>query len=208
MQQSRSFKNIVSEPARRAFDIFVSLAGLIALSPLFLLLAVIIKIDSPGPVFYRATRVGLNGKEFRLYKFRSMVADAGKLGPGITASGDTRVTSVGRLLRKTKIDELPQLINVLKGEMCLVGPRPEDPRYVMLYSPDQKRILRVCPGLTSPASLTFRNEEQMLAGADWEARYIHDVMPSKIEIDIQYFDNRTFIGDLLLVVKTVVAMFR
>jgi len=121
--------------ARRALDVAASLAGLILLSPLFLLIAARIKLDSPGPVFYRAQRVGRGGVLFRLYKFRSMVAGADKRGPGITAAGDDRVTRVGRFLRRTKLDELPQLINVLTGDMSLVGPRPEDPRYVALCTP-------------------------------------------------------------------------
>ena len=123
---------------------------------------------------------------FRLYKFRRMVSDADKQGPGITATGDSRITRVGRFLRRTKIDELPQLINVLSGDMSLVGPRPEDPRYVTLYTPEQRRVLAVRPGITSAASLAYRHEEQLLAGADWETVYREEVLPAKLAIDLEY----------------------
>lgn len=197
-----------ADATRRLIDATAALAGLIVLSSLFLALAVAIKLDSPGPVFYKARRVGRGGQEFRLYKFRSMVIDADRLGPGITAVGDQRVTKVGRFLRRTKLDELPQLINVLKGDMSLVGPRPEDPRYVALYTPEQRAVLAARPGITSAASLTYRHEEQLLSGPDWEAIYCTEVMPAKLAIDLEYLSRRTLASDLGLVLQTILAMFR
>ena len=197
---------MAADPVRRTLDFAASWAGLVVLSPLFLLLAVWIKRDSPGPVFYRATRVGKDGKLFRLYKFRSMVAGADRQGPGITASGDARVTRAGRFLRRTKLDELPQLINVMQGDMSLVGPRPEDPRYVALYTPEQRQVLAVRPGITSAASLTFRHEEELLAGANWETVYRTQVLPDKLAIDLAYLAQRTLWSDLVLILRTIGSM--
>ncbi len=191
----------------RAIDILAAFIGLVVLSPLFSAIAIAIKLDSPGPVFYRAQRVGKDGRLFRLYKFRSMVADADRRGPGITATGDTRITPVGRFLRRTKLDELPQLINVLRGEMSLVGPRPEDPRYVALYTPEQRRVLAVRPGITSAASLVYRHEEQLLAGEDWETVYRTKVLPDKLAIDLAYLERRTLASDLKLILRTIAAVF-
>lgn len=190
---------------KRGFDILASGTGLIILSPLLVGIALAVRADTPGPVLYRARRVGRYGKEFTLYKFRSMVADADRHGPGITAAGDSRVTEVGRFLRRTKLDELPQLINVLRGDMSLVGPRPEDPRYVALYTPEQRRILELRPGITSMASLTYRNEEQMLSGEDWELVYIEQVMPAKLAIDLEYAKRATLWQDIMLILRTVLA---
>jgi lipopolysaccharide/colanic/teichoic acid biosynthesis glycosyltransferase len=126
---------------KRGFDVVASGVGLVVLSPLFFVITIAVRLNSRGPVFYRARRVGRHGKEFLLYKFRSMITDADQIGPGITSAQDNRITSVGRFLRRTKLDELPQLINVVRGEMSLVGPRPEDPRYVELYTPEQREVL-------------------------------------------------------------------
>lgn len=194
--------------SKRIFDLLVSALGLIILSPIFALIALLIRLTSPGPVFYRARRVGQGGREFTLYKFRSMVADADRRGPGITAAGDPRVTSIGRVLRRTKLDELPQLWNVLRGDMSLVGPRPEDPRYVALYTPAQRRVLDVRPGITSLASIEYRNEEAVLHGPDWEQRYIHEVMPAKLAIDLRYVQRATLFTDLLIILRTLLALFR
>lgn len=203
-----SWRLSADEAARRLLDVVAAAAGLILLSPLLLALALAIKLDSSGPVFYSARRVGRYGREFRLYKFRSMVADADRHGPAITAAGDRRITRVGRFLRRTKLDELPQLINVLKGEMSLVGPRPEDPRYVALYTSEQRQVLEARPGITSAASLAFRHEEQLLAGPDWETRYREHVLPTKLTIDLDYLAQRTLASDLRLVMQTILAMFR
>lgn len=199
---------MVADHVRRLLDIAVSVTGLIVLSPLFLLIGLWIKADSPGPVFYRATRAGKDGEPFRLYKFRSMTSGADRQGPGITAAGDSRVTRAGRFLRRTKLDELPQLINVLRGEMSLVGPRPEDPRYVALYTPKQRRVLAVRPGITSAASLVYRHEEALLAGADWETVYRTRVLPDKLAIDIAYLARRTLVSDLKLIFSTIAAVFK
>jgi len=193
---------------KRIFDLLASALGLIILSPIFALIALLIRLTSPGPVFYRARRVGQGGREFTLYKFRSMVADADRRGPGITAAGDPRVTSIGRVLRRTKLDELPQLWNVLRGDMSLVGPRPEDPRYVALYTPEQRRVLDVRPGITSLASIEYRNEEAVLHGPDWEQHYIHEVMPAKLAIDLRYVQRATLFTDLLIILRTLLALFR
>lgn len=199
---------MASNWVRRLVDILVAGGGLLLLSPFFVLVALGIKLNSPGPVFYRAQRVGKDGNLFRLFKFRSMVSGADKHGPGITVSGDARITSVGRFLRRTKIDELPQLLNVLLGDMSLVGPRPEDPRYVAQYTLEQRQALRVRPGITSAASLAYRHEEKMLAGADWEVAYRTQVLPAKLAIDLDYLAHRTLLSDLRLIFDTILAMFR
>jgi len=192
----------------RFVDLLASALGLIILSPLFLTVSLLIKITSSGPVFYWGSRVGKGGKPFRLYKFRTMIADADKQGPGITAAGDSRITWIGRWLRDYKIDEIPQLINVLKGDMSLVGPRPEDPRYIAQYTPDQRQLLNVRPGITSAASLAYRNEEQILSGQDWETVYRTKILPAKLAIDLDYLSGRTFGSDLILILRTIAAMFR
>ncbi len=192
--------------AKRIFDVLVAGFGLICLSPLFLVVAVLIKVSSPGPVFYQAERVGKDGKTFRLYKFRSMVVDAAKVGPGITRAGDLRVTLAGRWLRRMKLDELPQLINVVRGEMSLVGPRPEDPRYVAYYTPEQRQVLTVLPGITSVASVRYRHEEMLLTGNDWENTYRQIVMPAKLQIELDYLRRRTLWSDLLIIGQTMQAL--
>jgi lipopolysaccharide/colanic/teichoic acid biosynthesis glycosyltransferase len=193
---------------KRAIDIVFSAGGLIILSPLLLILAAAVAFTSPGGVFYRANRVGRGGVPFKLYKFRSMVADADKRGPAVTVAGDRRVTPVGKFLRKTKLDELPQLLNVLKGDMSLVGPRPEDPRYVALYTPEQRAVLNVRPGITSLASVTYRDEESLLTGADWEKLYIETIMPAKIAIDLAYVARATPLEDVKIILRTVGAILR
>ena len=192
---------------KRLFDFSSALIGLIILTPLFLITSLIIKLTSTGPVFHRGERVGLNGRLFNLYKFRTMVVNAATVGPGITAQNDPRVTGFGRFLRATKIDELPQLINVLTGDMSLVGPRPEDPRYVAQYTPEQKRILSVRPGITSAASLSFRKEEQMLSGQNWEKMYCTEVLPAKLKMDLAYFSHRTLWSDIFLIIRTILSIF-
>ena len=194
--------------AKRIFDFIMAGIGLLVLSPLFLVLALLIKTTSPGPVFHRAERMGKNGDLFRLYKFRSMAANAAQVGAGITCAGDCRITPVGRVLRRCKLDELPQLINVLKGEMSLVGPRPEDPRYVARYTPEQRRVLSVRPGITSAASVHYRNEETILAGPQWEQQYLTVVLPDKLRLDLDYLDHRTFWSDIGIIRQTMAALFR
>jgi len=194
--------------AKRTFDVIVSGVAIIALSPLLLVIALLVRFTSRGPVLYRATRSGRNGALFKLYKFRSMVANADKLGPGITAAGDRRITRVGRILRRTKLDELPQLFNVLRGDMSIVGPRPEDPRYVALYTAEQRRVLQFRPGITSLASIRYRNEAEALKTQDWETVYIQQVMPEKLAIDLEYASRATLRLDLLIIARTLLALFR
>jgi len=191
---------------KRAFDVLVSAVALIVLSPLLILLAGAVRLTSRGTALYRARRVGRNGQSFELFKFRSMVADADKHGPGITTRADARITPLGRVLRRSKLDELPQLLNVLRGEMSFVGPRPEDPRYVALYTPEQRRILSVRPGITSLASLEYRHEEELLVGDQWEQQYIHTIMPAKLAIDLRYTDHASLLQDLSIITRTVLSL--
>lgn len=193
---------------KRTFDVLASGVGLIALLPLFLILGVLIRIDSHGPTFYRANRVGKGGQSFKLFKFRTMVVNADKMGPGITTASDPRITKMGRFLRRSKLDELPQLINVFKGDMSVVGPRPEDPRYVALYNAEQREVLNVKPGITSPASFAFRNEEEMLQGQDWENLYINEIMPEKLAIDLDYSKHSSLLLDLQIVCRTGLAILK
>lgn len=193
--------------ASRLLDIVFAVTGLVLLAPVIFAVAVAVVRTSPGPAIHRARRVGVDGELFTLYKFRSMSLDAATTGPGVTASDDRRITSVGGFLRHRKLDELPQLWNVLRGDMAIVGPRPEDPRYVETYTPDERQILAFRPGITSPASVKFRREESLLAGGtDLEQRY-RTVMSEKIRIDLDYFSRRTILGDLGWIVRTLGAVF-
>ena len=194
----------------RCLDLLGTGFGLVLLSLLLLGLALAVRLSSPGPALFRSTRVGRNGRPFTLYKFRSMVVDAPSTGPRITAADDPRVTRLGAFLRDYKLDELPQLLNVLKGDMSLVGPRPEDPEYVALYSQEQKAVLDARPGLTGPASLHYRNESAHLAGDDWHNRYVDEIMPAKLLLDLEYLSRRTLMSDLGVIMCTVwrIAGFR
>ena len=188
---------------KRLFDIVASGVGLVVLSPLFAVLAVWIKADSRGPVFYRQTRVGRNNKDFRLYKFRSMRPDSDKLGLITVGGRDPRVTRSGYYIRKYKLDELPQLINVFVGDMSLVGPRPEVRKYVDMYTAEQLHVLDVRPGITSLASIRYRNENDVLAASDDPERcYIERVMPDKIEIDLEYVARAGLWSDIKLIFTT------
>ncbi len=191
---------------KRLFDFTSSLLGLFFFSPLFLLIAFIIALSSKGGVFYKQKRVGKGGKDFILYKFRTMVANAdtkGLLSVGIKGK-DPRVTPFGYLLRKYKIDELAQLINVVKGDMSLVGPRPEVRKYVDLYTQEQSEILRVRPGITDIASIKFRNENDLLAkNPNSEEYYINEIMPQKLSLSIEYLKTRTFCSDIKIIFKTI-----
>jgi lipopolysaccharide/colanic/teichoic acid biosynthesis glycosyltransferase len=202
-----SLKNTsVNLAVKRTMDVVCSSLGLVILSPIFLFIAIIIKLDTSGPIFYNAVRVGQQGKLFHIHKFRTMVLNADKMGSGLTGAGDRRVTRLGRLLRKTKLDELPQLINVLFGTMSLVGPRPEDPRYVALYSDEQRRVLEARPGITSLASVCYRHEEQLLSGSDLEQYYIATVMPAKLQYDLYYIDHGGVWEDLKVIYLTFIAL--
>ena len=188
---------------KRLFDIVASGLGLICLSPLFVVLAVWIKCDSRGPVFYRQVRVGKGNRDFRLFKFRSMRPDSDRLGLITVGGHDPRVTRSGYYIRRYKLDEFPQLINVFKGDMSLVGPRPEVRKYVDMYTPEQMRVLSVRPGITSLASIRYRNENEILAKADDPDRcYIEKVMPDKLAIDLEYVDRATLWNDIRLIFST------
>lgn len=188
---------------KRLFDIVSSGLGLVALSPLFLVLGIWIKLDSTGPIFYRQVRVGKNNKDFKLFKFRSMRPDSDKLGLITVGGRDPRVTRSGYYIRKYKLDEFPQLINVFKGDMSLVGPRPEVRKYVDMYTPEQMKVLNVRPGITSLASIRYRNENEILAAAeDPDKCYIEQVMPDKLAIDLEYVDKANLWNDIKLIFST------
>lgn len=189
---------------KRLFDVLAAVLGLILLGPLFLVVAAAIAVEDGAPVFFRQQRVGRAGRPFQLWKFRTMRVDAERIGGQLTVGHDPRITRVGRWLRRTKIDELPQLINVLRGEMSLVGPRPEVPRYVAMYSPEQRAVLDELPGITDPASLRYYDESAVLATAtDPERHYISHVMPEKIRLNLEYAAQATPLTDLLIVLSTL-----
>jgi len=195
---------------KRLFDIFFSFLGLILLLPLFLIIAVLVKIFSPGPVFYKSVRVGKNGKLFKMYKFRTMVVEADKTGGPSTAADDPRLTKIGKFLKKFQLDELPQLVNVLKGDMSLVGPRPEVPLYVDMMTKEEKNvILSVRPGMTDLASLWNFHEGEILKGAsDPEKVYMEKIRPKKIRLQIKYVKERNFLMDLKIILKTIFKIFK
>ncbi len=187
----------------RAFDFVSALLGLTLWSPFFLLFAIIIKIDSHGGVYYLQKRVGKNNEDFLLYKFRSMYSDADKKGQLTIGNNDSRITRVGQFLRKYKIDELPQLINVLKGDMSLVGPRPEVRKYVDLYNPVQLKVLTVRPGITDYASIEFSNENEILQNqAHPEQYYIDFIMPRKLDLNLEYIAERSLFSNIKIIFKT------
>lgn len=192
---------------KRMFDLLVSFCGLLLLWPVLLVSAVLIKLTSPGPALYRQQRMGLNFQPFDILKFRTMVVDAHKLGGQITAGRDPRITSVGHFLRKTKIDELPQLINVFKGEMSFVGPRPEVPRYVEMFRDDYAELLKVRPGITDIASLKYRHESELLGESENpETTYTQVILPDKIALAKEYIRRSSILFDLQLIFKTVLRM--
>ena len=193
--------------SKRAFDVTLSIVGLALLWPLLLVIAALVKSDG-GPVFFRQERVGRFGRPFRIWKFRTMVVDAERMGLQITAAGDPRITRVGDWLRQTKLDELPQLFNVLAGQMSFVGPRPEVPRYVALYDAEQMRVLELTPGITDPASLRYFDESHLLAGVDDpESAYVHDIMPAKIRVNLTYAEHATHRDDLRMLFRTAAHIF-
>lgn len=189
---------------KRLFDIILSAIILILCLPLFLLGCFLAKIQSFGPVFYKAKRVGQNGQIFEMYKLRTMVENADKIGIGLTTHKDERVTRIGRLLRFTKLDELPNFINVIKGDMSLAGPRPESPTYVEFYSDEQRKVLLVRPGITGPSQIVNRNEEVKLAEqTDPEQYYITELMPKKLALDLHYVATQSFLSDIRWILKTL-----
>ncbi|HRA98945.1 MAG TPA: sugar transferase [Ignavibacteria bacterium] len=192
---------------KRLFDIIFSLIGLVFLAPFLILITIIIKADSKGPVFYIQKRVGKGNKDFRLFKFRSMRIDSDISGLLTVGNKDPRITSSGYYLRKYKLDEIPQLYNVLKGEMSFVGPRPEVRKYVELYNEDQMKVLEVKPGITDLASIKYRNENELLADSDDpEGLYTNEIMPDKIEINLEYISDRSLLKDIRIIIKTLKAV--
>ena len=194
---------------KRTIDIVVSLIGLICLLPLLLLVTVVIKLDSTGPVFFRQTRMGMRFRPFQILKFRTMVQDSSTKGHSITVGDDPRITRVGRFLRKTKIDELPQLINVFKGEMTFVGPRPEVPQYVELFRQDYEEILKIRPGITDLASIKYRNEAALLGQSkNPEEEYVTRVLPDKISLGREYVRCSSLAFDLRLIFRTFLKLIQ
>ncbi len=194
---------------KRVFDIFFSFFALILVFPLLVIIALLVKLDSPGPVFYRGKRVGKDGRIFRIFKFRTMVPDAEEIGGPSTPADDPRLTKVGRFLKKYQLDELPQLINVIKGEMSLVGPRPEVPFYVNMMTEEEKKvILSVRPGMTDWASLWNFHEGEILKGSsDPEKTYMEKIRPKKIQLQIKYVKERSFWKDIKIILKTILKIF-
>lgn len=193
---------------KRLFDIFFSFFLLLILSPLFLTISLLIVLDSRGPVFYKQIRIGKNNKKFRLYKFRTMRTNADKHGLLTVGKKDPRVTHTGYFLRKYKLDELPQLINILKGHMSFVGPRPEVEKYVKLYNEEQIKVLSVKPGLTDIASIKYINESEILGKSDNpEKTYIEEIMPAKLELNLDYIQKQNLGFDIILILKTIRKVF-
>ena len=214
MEESINYVEILKKKkavlaVKRFFDIMASFFGLMFLLLPFCIVAIIIKCTSEGPVFYKQVRVGKDGKEFKIFKFRTMVVDADKKGLQITTKNDNRVTKIGAILRKTKLDELPQLINVLIGDMSFVGPRPEVPKYVALYNEEQRNVLLVRPGITELSSILFRDENEMLDAAENpEKVYIEEIMPKKISYNLEYLTKIGPFYDLKLIFRTIGIMFK
>lgn len=192
---------------KRIFDVVVSAVMLVLLSPLFLLLAIAIKIDSPGPVFYRQVRVTQYGREFRIFKFRSMVANADQMGTQVTVGNDSRITRMGKLVRKCRLDEICQLIDILRGTMTFVGTRPEVPKYVACYTPEMMATLLLPAGVTSEASIRYKDEDELLeAATDVDAVYVEKILPDKMRYNLQAIRNFSFWADIRTMFRTVLAV--
>ncbi len=197
------------EMVKRMFDIIFSVFGLILFSPVLIGISIVIKKEDRGPVFYRGIRVGRYGKPFRIFKFRTMVVDAEKIGASSTAEDDPRITKIGKWIRKYKLDELPQLLNVLKGEMSFVGPRPQVPWAVELYNEKEKRILDVRPGITDYASIKFRNEAEILKNSkDPDKTYLEKIAPEKLKLSLKYLENMSLWSDIKIIFTTIRAVFQ
>ncbi len=194
----------MSALVKRLLDIVGSGALLLFLFPLFVVIAALIKLDSPGPAFFRQRRLGGKGRPFEICKFRTMIFKPNDNGPKITIKRDPRLTRIGRILRRYDLDELPTLINVLKGDMSIVGPRPEVPEFLPYYTEEQKHLFSVKPGLTDPGTLTFRHEAELLAGENAEETYIREILPRKLAISLEYTKRQGFVFDVTIIFKTLV----
>ncbi len=193
--------------SKRFFDLFWSVVGLAVLAPLLVVIAVVIRLDSQGPVLFRQQRIGRDGREFPLFKFRTMTHGADMKGALLTIAGDPRITYVGRFLRETKMDEIPQLFNVLLGHMSFVGPRPEVPKYVYLYTPEQRKVLRLVPGITDPASIKFSRENELLSlSTDPEGLYVSSIMSEKIKLNLEYARSATVWTDVKVILDTIIRL--
>lgn len=193
---------------KKVFDFFVSFASLLVLSPILIIISVLIKLDSRGPVFYRGVRAGIKGQPFKIYKFRTMVIDAEKKGGPSTADDDARITRIGKILRKVKLDELPQLLNILEGDMSFVGPRPEVYFYVNMYNEEEKNILSVKPGITDRASIWNSDEGSILKGStDPEKTYMEKIRPTKLKLQLEYVKSNSFWSDMGIIFKTMNEIF-
>jgi lipopolysaccharide/colanic/teichoic acid biosynthesis glycosyltransferase len=192
----------------RALDVLVAVTGLVLFAPVMIVVAVLVRVQSGGPAVYGADRVGRGGHVFRMFKFRTMIPEADRQGPLVTAGDDRRITPLGRYLRRTKLDELPSLWNVLVGDMSVVGPRPENSKSAALYNDAQRRVWSVRPGLTSPATMKYRNEETLLAGVpDLDAAYF-DIMQDKLRLELDYLDRRTVLTDVAVLLQTIRNLLR
>ena len=201
--------NFYSQTGKRWFDATCALGGLVILAPFLFLVALMVRLTSPGPALFRQARTGQFGRPFRIFKFRTMRADAALSGSFLTAKGDPRITAIGKWMRKAKVDELPQLINVLVGDMSLVGPRPEVPVYTANYTERQRRVLCVKPGISGPSANAYIGEEELLARqVDKEAFYLATVLPAKLEIDLSYCEKIAFAEDLRLIWTTLMKVIR
>jgi lipopolysaccharide/colanic/teichoic acid biosynthesis glycosyltransferase len=196
--------------ARRVVDVLAAAVGLVASSPLLAAIGLAVRLDSPGPALFKQARVGVGGAPFLMYKFRTMVVDAASTGPAVSGNADPRVTRVGALLRKTKLDELPQLVNVLRGDMTLIGPRAEVAEYVAHYSPEELQTLQVRPGLTGPGGIWFTVSQaaELDASADPEKVYITQQLPEKLALDLEYLRHRTLWADVKVLLRTFTISFR
>lgn len=194
---------------KRLFDILTSAIVLLVLLPVWLIIALLVAVESPGGIFYKQVRVGKGNRDFYLYKFRTMRVGSDKKGLLTVGERDNRITRIGYFLRKYKIDEFPQLLNIIKGDMSIVGPRPEVRKYVDLYTPEQMKVLTVRPGLTDYASIKYVNENEVLAASDNpEQTYIDEVMPAKLELNLQYIANQSLTEDIRLIFRTFMAIFK
>ncbi len=204
MQTVRKEDHTFYHFSKRVLDLFISIAGLMIFAPLILIVCFIILVDDFGPVLYKAVRIGQFGKPFRMFKFRTMIKNADKAGPSSASLSDNRITRTGKLLRKYKIDELPQFLNVLKGEMSIVGPRPEEKKFIDLYSESEKIILSVKPGITDWASIWNSNEGEVLEGSnDPDQTYMDQIRPKKIQLQLKYVNNCNFFIDLKILFLTL-----
>ena len=203
------YKKRYSLLIKRIFDFAVAIILLILLSPLFILVSIAIKLDSPGPILFRQIRITQYGKRFKIYKFRTMVENAEKLGSQVTVGDDKRITKVGRILRKYRLDEIPQLFNVISGDMTFVGPRPEVEKYVEKYTDEMKATFLIPAGITSEASIEFKDEEKLLSAADdVDKTYVEVILPKKMEINLRSLENFSFFNDVKVMVKTILAVLK